>query len=286
MDCGPGFRRRRRCLHLAALRLPRRRGTHRRRAAGHLPHLPRVEWGPRHPDPGPWRASRKRIARLRRGSLPDARGARREERVRPVACAGAGTGLVAAGPGALLPGSVRGEVRVLWFREEGICCPSAASAWVTDVGSARATGLGTLPDSGNRVTERVVRKLGVRGPADADSGLQPISRRARGPSTHSATTQAALSTTPCSTHFHPAVSVSIAPSSELGPGPAHCSGDAWRDRPESRACDSCPGAPPVTRGSLVAAGGTERPGAAPGTCSAGCRTTCSGSGLAVPGGRA
>ncbi len=30
------------------------------------------------------------------------------------------------------------EVRVLWLREEGICCPSAASAWWTDVGE-RAT---------------------------------------------------------------------------------------------------------------------------------------------------
>jgi hypothetical protein len=41
-------------------------------------------------------------------------------------------------PVALLPGGSRGEIRVLWLREEGICCPSAASAWVTDVGD-RAT---------------------------------------------------------------------------------------------------------------------------------------------------
>jgi hypothetical protein len=41
-------------------------------------------------------------------------------------------------PVALLPGASRGEIRVLWLREEGICCPSAASAWVTDVGD-RAT---------------------------------------------------------------------------------------------------------------------------------------------------
>jgi hypothetical protein len=37
-------------------------------------------------------------------------------------------------PVALLPGASRGGIRVLWLREEGICCPSAASAWVTDVG--------------------------------------------------------------------------------------------------------------------------------------------------------
>ena len=32
------------------------------------------------------------------------------------------------------------EVRVLWLREEGICCPSAASAWWTDVGEHATDG--------------------------------------------------------------------------------------------------------------------------------------------------
>jgi hypothetical protein len=35
-------------------------------------------------------------------------------------------------PVAVLPGK---DVRVLWLRREGICCPSASSAWVTHVGS-------------------------------------------------------------------------------------------------------------------------------------------------------
>jgi hypothetical protein len=35
-------------------------------------------------------------------------------------------------PVAVLPGK---EVRVLWLRREGICCPSASSAWVTQVGA-------------------------------------------------------------------------------------------------------------------------------------------------------
>jgi hypothetical protein len=43
-------------------------------------------------------------------------------------------------PEAFLPGSRRGEVRVLWLRQEGICCPSAASAWVTDVGEHASDG--------------------------------------------------------------------------------------------------------------------------------------------------
>ena len=34
-------------------------------------------------------------------------------------------------PVAVLPGK---DVRVLWLRREGICCPSASSAWVTEVG--------------------------------------------------------------------------------------------------------------------------------------------------------
>jgi len=49
---------------------------------------------------------------------------------------GEGSGLPV--PVALLQGASPGEIRVLWLREEGICCPSAASAWVTDVGE-RAT---------------------------------------------------------------------------------------------------------------------------------------------------
>jgi hypothetical protein len=43
-------------------------------------------------------------------------------------------------PVAFLPGSGRGEVRVLWFRQEGICCPSAASTWATDVGERVSDG--------------------------------------------------------------------------------------------------------------------------------------------------
>lgn len=35
-------------------------------------------------------------------------------------------------PVAVLPGK---DVRVLWLRREGICCPSASSAWVTQVGA-------------------------------------------------------------------------------------------------------------------------------------------------------
>ena len=35
-------------------------------------------------------------------------------------------------PVAILPGKA-GDVRVLWLRREGICCPSASSAWVTQV---------------------------------------------------------------------------------------------------------------------------------------------------------
>jgi hypothetical protein len=35
-------------------------------------------------------------------------------------------------PVAVLPGK---EMRVLWLRREGICCPSASSAWVTQVGA-------------------------------------------------------------------------------------------------------------------------------------------------------
>ena len=40
-------------------------------------------------------------------------------------------------PVAVLPGSAR-DVRVLWLRREGICCPSGSSAWVSQVGE-RAT---------------------------------------------------------------------------------------------------------------------------------------------------
>ena len=62
------------------------------------------------PAPGPWRAqSRGKGSRL------------------PV-------------PVALLPGAAKGQVRLLWFREEGICCPSAASGWVTDVGERTTDG--------------------------------------------------------------------------------------------------------------------------------------------------
>ena len=43
-------------------------------------------------------------------------------------------------PVALLPTSAPGMVRVLWLREEGICCPSAASAWLTDVGARASEG--------------------------------------------------------------------------------------------------------------------------------------------------
>jgi hypothetical protein len=41
-------------------------------------------------------------------------------------------------PVALVSLSGHGDVRVLWLREEGVCCPSAASTWWTDVGD-RAT---------------------------------------------------------------------------------------------------------------------------------------------------
>jgi hypothetical protein len=41
-------------------------------------------------------------------------------------------------PVALVSVSGHDDVRVLWLREEGTCCPSAASAWWTDVGD-RAT---------------------------------------------------------------------------------------------------------------------------------------------------
>jgi hypothetical protein len=41
-------------------------------------------------------------------------------------------------PVAVVAGTGQGDVRLLWLREEGICCPSAASAWVTAVGE-RAT---------------------------------------------------------------------------------------------------------------------------------------------------
>jgi hypothetical protein len=37
-------------------------------------------------------------------------------------------------PVAAVPAIKGAEVRLLWLHREGICCPSAASAWVTDVG--------------------------------------------------------------------------------------------------------------------------------------------------------
>ncbi len=37
-------------------------------------------------------------------------------------------------PVAALSGAKGTDLRLLWLRREGICCPSAASAWVTDVG--------------------------------------------------------------------------------------------------------------------------------------------------------
>jgi len=43
-------------------------------------------------------------------------------------------------PVAVLPGKAR-DVRVLWLRREGICCPSASSAWVTEVGAQAREGL-------------------------------------------------------------------------------------------------------------------------------------------------
>jgi len=43
-------------------------------------------------------------------------------------------------PVAIVSGSGSGDVRVLWLRQEGICCPSAASAWVTDVGERASEG--------------------------------------------------------------------------------------------------------------------------------------------------
>ncbi|HET9158147.1 MAG TPA: hypothetical protein VFN91_15850 [Myxococcaceae bacterium] len=43
-------------------------------------------------------------------------------------------------PVALVPSGARSEVRVLWLRQEGICCPSAASAWWTDVGEHATDG--------------------------------------------------------------------------------------------------------------------------------------------------
>jgi hypothetical protein len=43
-------------------------------------------------------------------------------------------------PVALLSVSGHPGVRVLWLREEGVCCPSAASAWWTDVGDRTIDG--------------------------------------------------------------------------------------------------------------------------------------------------
>lgn len=43
-------------------------------------------------------------------------------------------------PVAALPGARGSAVRLLWLRWEGICCPSAASAWVTDVGEQAREG--------------------------------------------------------------------------------------------------------------------------------------------------
>ncbi|HET6982168.1 MAG TPA: hypothetical protein VFI53_08505 [Myxococcaceae bacterium] len=43
-------------------------------------------------------------------------------------------------PVAFLPGAAPGQVRVLWLRREGICCPSAASAWVSDVAERTTDG--------------------------------------------------------------------------------------------------------------------------------------------------
>ena len=43
-------------------------------------------------------------------------------------------------PVAALPAAKGSEVRLLWLRWEGICCPTAASAWVTDVGERAREG--------------------------------------------------------------------------------------------------------------------------------------------------
>jgi hypothetical protein len=43
-------------------------------------------------------------------------------------------------PVAFLPGAPHGQMRVLWLRREGLCCPSAASAWVSDVGQRTTDG--------------------------------------------------------------------------------------------------------------------------------------------------
>lgn len=51
-----------------------------------------------------------------------------------------GTGSRLPEPVAIISGSRRGEVRVLWLRQEGICCPSATSAWLTDVGERAIDG--------------------------------------------------------------------------------------------------------------------------------------------------
>ena len=42
-------------------------------------------------------------------------------------------------PVAVLPGEGR-DVRVLWLRRDGICCPSGSSAWVTEIGAQARDG--------------------------------------------------------------------------------------------------------------------------------------------------
>ena len=51
---------------------------------------------------------------------------------------GKGTRLPA--PVAFVPGSPHGQVRVLWLRRDGICCPTASSTWLTDVGDRTSDG--------------------------------------------------------------------------------------------------------------------------------------------------
>ena len=140
--CGPGCpRRRRRPPPCGAPPPEPKSGLSGRRASGHVPHLPRVERGPRDPESRAVasfeetaRPPTTRFAsacwRHATGRARPARGMRRRgDRARGCRCRWRS-----------FREAARGEVRVLWFREEGICCPSAASTWVTDVGERASDG--------------------------------------------------------------------------------------------------------------------------------------------------
>ena len=160
------------CRHPAERRLPESSGALTRRwAAGDLPQLPRGERRPA--------ASRSRaVARSRRTArppttrpLPGARGARREVRVRPVARS------AARGPGSRLPvaGGVppgqpaRARSVCSGSGSDGICCPSASSTWLTDVGDRATTARGM-----SRV--RAALRLNPRAPSPGPRGRRPRGR--------------------------------------------------------------------------------------------------------------